>query len=780
MSDASMLFTPPLLVLLHPAMAGFAALLAIPLVIHLLNRRRYRTVPWAAMEFLLTAFKKRRKKLQVENLLLLLLRCAIPVVLALVFARPYFGPDSVLAGIGESQREVVVVLDESYSMGRRSGSGTLFQAAIEQVRRLSAGLNPERQDRLTLISFGKEPRLHCVSAGRSDFERKLGTLERPQYERGDLARALDLLLNEVLDKQVLGHPEVWLFSDFQAITFDEAQGALAQAVASSAPADVTAPAGSLAGRMHQLGERSALHFVHLADGMVPPEDAAVVDLRASEPLAIRGQALRFSAQVKRTGRAMSGSGRFRIGETERPVTFQYDADGKATVELYHSCQAEGDVGVEFRVDEDDLAADDAAFLRLPVKESLPILVVDGRPAGDALEGSAGPLLLILDPLFDPLGRDPEAAARRWFEPTVLPWYDLARLEPDFTKYDAVVFVDVREIDARRVLPSLAAYVDAGGGALFLLGEEAVPESWNEHLFKGDGSGLMPLRIAAEAVGEAFDPAVGGTRRDAPFRIEIADELHPAVRTFADDRRRHYLRFPIFRFRPFEAVLAGVSQLRKDARVVLRHEKSGAPALIEQRFGRGRTLWFNLSGTDDGWSNFTQTASAFFPLMWDMVNFLCVRDAGDHQLPIGGAIARGYASPPLQWSITPPGGTARSFREAPQEAVRGLWRLPAFSDTRMPGLYALEVQFGGEDLPVREFFAVNVDPTESRLDLLEREALRSLFERSAWQYHAREVPADVDDQQPQRQGEIWKSLLIALLALLLLETVLAWRFGAYTA
>ena len=70
-----------LLVLLHPAMAGFAALLAVPLVIHLLNRRRYRTVPWAAMEFLLTAYKKRRKKLQVENLLLLLLRCAIPVVL---------------------------------------------------------------------------------------------------------------------------------------------------------------------------------------------------------------------------------------------------------------------------------------------------------------------------------------------------------------------------------------------------------------------------------------------------------------------------------------------------------------------------------------------------------------------------------------------------------------------------------------------------------------------------------------------------------------------------
>ncbi len=774
----------PLGLMLNPALAGFAALLAVPLVIHLLNRRRYRTVPWAAMEFLLTAYQKRRKKLQVENLLLLLLRCAIPVILALAFARPYFGADSVLAGLGEPKREVVVVLDESYSMSRRVGNGTLFQAGIEQIRRLLAGLKADREDRVTLLTVGKEPRLHCVSAGFGDFERKLAALSRPQYERADLARALDLLLDEVLDKQVLADPEVWLLSDFQGLTFDELAADIA--ARDVAPDDPTASDGAAAGaaastlvsRLRRLGERSTLHLVNLTDGTLPPENAAVTDLRASEPLAIQGQALRLTASVTRQGRATSGSGRFRIGDLERPVTFRYDSEGKASVELYHSCATEGDLGVEFRVDEDELLDDDARFLRLPVKKSLPVLVVDGAPSGgDPLAGSAGGLVLILDPLFNDL----EAAdQRRWFEPTVVPWYDLSRTKPDFAKYAAVIFVDVREIEAERVLPELATYVDGGGGVLFLLGEEVRAETWNERLWKGDGSGLMPLRLGAEPLGGAYDPAAGRARRDAPFRIEIAEELHPAIRTFADDRRRLYLRFPIFRFWPFDPEPAGGYALPKDARILLRHEGSGAPVLIDHRVGRGRTLWLNLSGTDDSWSNFSRTASAFFPLVWDMLNFLSVRDPGDHDLPIGGVIARGYPAPPRAWSVVAPGGFARSFEVPPREAVRGLWRLEPYSDTRVPGLYALDVQFDGEELPVHELFAVNIDATESDLRCLEREAVESLLARVRHQYHSREIPTDAAEQAPERQGEIWKRLVLALLALLLLETLLAWRFGAYSA
>ena len=66
-----------------PACAVAGLLLAsIPIIIHILNRRRYKTVPWAAMEFLLRAMKKNRRRLKFEQWLLLATRCLVLLLAA--------------------------------------------------------------------------------------------------------------------------------------------------------------------------------------------------------------------------------------------------------------------------------------------------------------------------------------------------------------------------------------------------------------------------------------------------------------------------------------------------------------------------------------------------------------------------------------------------------------------------------------------------------------------------------------------------------------------------
>jgi hypothetical protein len=587
------------------------------------------------------------------------------------------------------------------------------------------------------------------------------------------------------------------------VTFDES--ARSDAARAAAPADAP-PDASTVGKMQRLSQQCRLHLVNLSDGTLPAENAAVTDLRASEPLAIAGQAIRITATVSRRGSQATGSGHFRIGDADRPVSFRFDSQGKANPEIYHSCTTPGDVGIEFHVDEDELADDDARFLRLPVKNGLPVLIVDGDPAGEnPLSGGAQNVLLILDPNFG----DAEAAEdRRWFEPTVVPHYELSRSKPEFSKYEAIVFVNVRDIDAEKVLPELQSYVDAGGGVLFFLGKNLWPQGWNEHLFRADGTGLMPLRIASEPIGQEYELAASASASEPNFfRLEIADELHPAVRTFNDDRRRNYLNSPIFKLWPFVTEASApatppqpantppasttpataeptpaAKSLTAASRVVLRYKApadfAGAPALIDHRYGRGRTLWFNVSGADDNWSTFTVTPSAFFPLVWDMLNFLCVRDPGEHDLAIGGAISRGYPSLPLSWTVTAPGGQTKSVQAPSLQPVRGLYRVD-WSDTKVPGLYALDVQFGGEDPPVRELFAVNVDPRESELDFLDREQVRSLYERAAIASYGHEIAVEAQEQQPERQGEIWKKLVLFLLILVVIETILAWRFGSYS-
>ena len=76
------------LAFLNPGLLWALPLAAVPIVIHILNRRRFKRVPWAAMEFLLKAMKRNRKRLRMEQWLVLLLRTLAVLLLALLVDVP--------------------------------------------------------------------------------------------------------------------------------------------------------------------------------------------------------------------------------------------------------------------------------------------------------------------------------------------------------------------------------------------------------------------------------------------------------------------------------------------------------------------------------------------------------------------------------------------------------------------------------------------------------------------------------------------------------------------
>ena len=143
---------PPAFV--HGALAWAAiVLVAIPVIIHFWNRRRFRRIDWAAMEFLLQALRKNRRRIRLEGLLLLLVRAASMALLAFFLARPLVSEQG-LEWLGSAFRgeEKVFILDDSFSMTRRDGGHTAFQRATRalaaQVDRLA---EPGARDRLTVV-----------------------------------------------------------------------------------------------------------------------------------------------------------------------------------------------------------------------------------------------------------------------------------------------------------------------------------------------------------------------------------------------------------------------------------------------------------------------------------------------------------------------------------------------------------------------------------------------------------------------------------------------------
>src|SRR3954453_16852311 len=125
---------------LAPYMLWGALAAGIPIALHFFFRSRYRTVPWAAMKFLLTSIEQTSRRLKFQELLLLAMRVSLLVLLALALARPV---SSVMRGTGGGDAvDAVFVIDTSYSMGGADGAKSRLEPAREEAPRLVDELPP--------------------------------------------------------------------------------------------------------------------------------------------------------------------------------------------------------------------------------------------------------------------------------------------------------------------------------------------------------------------------------------------------------------------------------------------------------------------------------------------------------------------------------------------------------------------------------------------------------------------------------------------------------------
>lgn len=193
---------------LAPSLLFGVSAAAVPVIIHLLNRRRFRRVPWAAMEFLLEAATARARRLRIEELVLLALRTAAVLLLAMALSRPLF------SGGAPSGGDAIILVDTSASMQYTEGAGSLFDFAKGAVRQIIAALGLDA--RVAVATFDSEVRFPsgavplAQAALREDV---LSSLEAG-WSGTDYARALAeaARVSKGFPSQA---PAVFLISDFR-------------------------------------------------------------------------------------------------------------------------------------------------------------------------------------------------------------------------------------------------------------------------------------------------------------------------------------------------------------------------------------------------------------------------------------------------------------------------------------------------------------------------------------------------------------------------------------
>lgn len=195
------------------AVAGLLAT-AIPIIIFLLWRQRRTPIMWAAMRFLAEAYRKHKRRLQIEQILLLAVRCLVLVLLGFALARPLLEGTNLLDAGGA--RIVYLVVDDGLASGLASGDGAALDAHVETAKEIIDVLAPA--DRVGLITAARPARA-VLSPPSTDHGAVIELLESmtPRAAPTDLPGALDRL-RTVLDDLEEEHEQVfaYLLSDFRA------------------------------------------------------------------------------------------------------------------------------------------------------------------------------------------------------------------------------------------------------------------------------------------------------------------------------------------------------------------------------------------------------------------------------------------------------------------------------------------------------------------------------------------------------------------------------------
>lgn len=734
----------------HPGLALGALLFVVPLLIHLLNRQRHRPMPWAAMRFVLAAYRKTRRRVQLENLLLLLLRMAAVALLALAVARPFAGGESPLAGLTESRRDVVLVLDGSASTGWRGTTRTVFEDIVDRAREHLAELDAGRGDRVRLILAGDHPRLLSWRSPEEAFG-LLSTLTSPTDERLDLPAALgEVMRFAEEDARASGECtlEIRLLCDLSRQSFELGGG--------EEPAPGEEAVTEILDRLAELGGRILVE--DLGPGELVPANRSVASIELDGPVIGPDMPVETVVTVENHGPQALGGQRLALlldGQRLPSRLVDLPARGEARVSFNVVFPRDGAHVLEARLDSDGLVVDDARTTVVEVPPPVRVLLVNGDPAFEVEKDETGLFGLVLEPPTGDAAGGPGSLPAPFTVRTLEPGR-LRSNEADVSDFDLIVLANVSSLD-QGTLERIAERVAGGASLLFTVGDNtaATYETWNARAFAPDGSKLLPAELGGEV-------AVVDRRRDW-WRVQDFQGDHPALAFFSDERWKPLLtEVPIYAFQ--------TARVLEDARVLARlDDDEASPLFIERAYDRGKVfLW--LTTIDPDWARVAESPRTLVPLVHELVRYAGTPPVPPRNVGVGALLAAELDGYPRSPTVVRPDGARRPLTGESVEVAPGVWRLPAVETTDRAGLYRIEAE-GGRSVP----FAVQLDPRESDLARLDPAGFAAQHPAmvlvSSGLGGSSDEPEDITNQ-----GELWRALALACLLALVLESLWAAWIG----
>ncbi|TAJ02724.1 MAG: hypothetical protein EPO68_17895 [Planctomycetota bacterium] len=730
----------PLQGFVHPGLLGLAALAVVPLLIHLLRRRKPRTLEWGAMRLVRLAHERTRRRTNFENLLLLLLRMAAVAAGALLIARPLLRDDALPGVLDAPRRDVVLLLDASASMQQLAGGESAFSRALREAERELGTLRDERGDRAVLIVAGEQAQL---LAERSLGEVRAALAGDLAAEDGtaDYAGACALVgrwLERRSELDARHAPELHLYTDLQhsGLSTREFGAAL----------DALAPYGV------------ALQ-VHSVAGTERPDDLAVEAPRVLVPHPRPGVPFPVEVDVHNAG-ARPATARIALfvgGEKVGSEALAVDGGARTRARFEARVAASGEVLVEARLEGDAYPLDDASGSVIEVAAPLDVLLVSGELDADL---ERDPSAYLQAALGSTGGAETPLSDAALFDARVVGSAELDSPDVDLARPDVVWLVDLPSLSANAAA-RLRARLDAGAPLVISLGPRSEPSAWAAWSCAEDGAfgpqALLPARLDGRR--ELADRAPGY------FRAATIDAEHPALSFFADERWR-----PLFCELPYRGFVA--STPARDARVLARFDDpSASPLLVELPLARTSVyLW--TSSFDRAWSRLPDSPRTLIPLLQEWLLGAADPTRAPRRAVVGATLFAELRGFPREPSWRAPDDRTVPLAGPVQEVAANLWRVECGERARRVGAWRLVCA----DAPPRHWWIElpQVERDLARIDARDLPLVHPLL-RAAVETAAPD--ADATDGAPARHAEWWRLCVWLVLALLVAESLWAARIGS---
>jgi hypothetical protein len=512
-------------------MLGALAALTIPILIHLMFRRRARTVELGTLQFLKIVLRDNSRRRRLKRYVLLALRLACVALIALLFARPFLLAEEPTPG----ERLVVVLVDRSASMGLTGGTRPIDQASTA-LRSILARAG--EGTRLEVALFDRD----VVPVAKPTETDKL--IRQPTSGGTDYDQAM-AWARDVCVRSGGQSKELHILTDLQR-------------------------SGLGRGQTAKIASDVEVHLVDL--GRPFPKNVALIGLAISPANPRPHEAATLTAALRNASP---------LPVEKVPVRLHLESPGQSSINLDRTIDHDGDATatVEFKLPDldeglwkghveasigDDLPFDDRRYLAFPVSTAARVLLVDGDPGRSSLEAETYFLNAALR-----LASQGEKYDKAPFDPRTVDLFELRNGLPDLTRTAAVVLANVADLptaDAK----ALAGFVERGGGLIVFTGDRVTAE------------GSASLVEAGLGVGTIIGPESSPER---PWRLDRWDSTHPLLKPFAEPEHGD-IRRPAFT--SITKIVPGPTAK------VLAWFRGGDPALLERSVGRGKVVWFASS------------------------------------------------------------------------------------------------------------------------------------------------------------------------------------------